>query len=155
MRSAIACLLLLCWAKHQTTYPPVALPVPAPSSRSKISGAASVPRAIAASRITRSGLLYLLPRSSAAAARSALVQQQFIPAFRGSLASTGSQEGASGARIRWRSRKLLEPVGRDDRWEVTSFNGAHVYPYTAVGMLTSGCSGGLIGPSTVLSAGHW
>lgn len=119
-------------------------------------GAGAARRGVAASRITRDGLLYLMPLSSAMALRSSSPTQQSLPAFRGSLSSVPSEPATANRTGRPRSsRKLLQPTGADDRWEITSSNGAHTFPYTAVGMITGGCSGVLIGPSTVLTAGHW
>lgn len=52
----------------------------------------------------------------------------------------------------YRGRKL-RLVGADDRKELTSKNGAHNWPWRTVGHVRTGCSGALIAPSTVLTAG--
>lgn len=113
-----------------------------------------------AARITDTGLLYLQPRSAAgtaggpvAGAVGAAPGPQFAPGFHGSLPDpAGNATGAPAGRQQ-ASRKLLQPVGTDERWQVTSPT-AHAYPWRAVGYIASGCSGSLIGPSTVLTAGH-
>lgn len=43
-------------------------------------------------------------------------------------------------------------VGQDDR--VDSDMAAHIMPLSAVGYLTTGCTGALVGPRTVLTAAH-
>lgn len=54
---------------------------------------------------------------------------------------------ASSARAR---RALTAVYGKDDRIEIDQHN----YPASAVGFVNSGCTGTLIGPRTVLTAGH-
>lgn len=119
-----------------------------------------------AARVTDTGLLYLQPKSAAgmadgpvAGAAAIPAGPQFAPGFRGALpdppVGAGLDGNATGgpAVRQPASRKLLQPVGSDERWEVTSPT-AHAFPWRAVGYIASGCSGSLIGPSTVLTAGH-
>lgn len=109
---------------------------------------------ITASRVTSSGLVYLQSEKAAAAASkaasAALGGKTSVASHRGTLPTTPvrTKPPTNG------TRKLLAINGNDDRWEVTSWNGAHSWPYRAVGHIRSGCSGALIGPATVLTAGH-
>lgn len=125
-----------------------------------LAGAGGAGARLHAARITDTGLLYLQPKSAAGAGGSPVAGAaalpagpQFAPGFRGSLPDhTGNATGVPSGRQQ-ASRKLLQPVGTDDRWQITSPT-AHAYPWRAVGYIASGCSGSLIGPSTVLTAGH-
>ncbi|KAI7842729.1 hypothetical protein COHA_003659 [Chlorella ohadii] len=47
-------------------------------------------------------------------------------------------------------RKLRAVKGPDDRREYDDHN----YPWSAIGFIASGCTGALVGPRTVLTAGH-
>lgn len=110
---------------------------------------------IAGARITNTGLLYLQSEAAfkaAVATASAGSEIHSVAGHRGSLptANVTRPANSTGAPS---NRKLLVQ-GTDERWEVTSGNGAHTWPYRAVGHVRTGCSGALIGPSTVLTAGH-
>jgi V8-like Glu-specific endopeptidase len=100
-------------------------------------------------RITPTGDLYVgrlgnLPTGpvSAAPARPAGPQAAAAGAANGEPPSINATQA---------HRKLLAGniVGRDDRYEIDM----HTYPYTAVGFVASGCSGSMVGPRTVLTAG--
>ncbi|KAL4425886.1 hypothetical protein ABPG75_009902 [Micractinium tetrahymenae] len=140
---------------------------PAPRARAGTSSAAPAGGKLHAARITNTGLLYLQPKSAAGAAGGGPVAgAAAVPAgpqptagFRGALpdppagADPGSNATGGAAGRQQASRKLLQPVGTDDRWQITSPT-AHAFPWRAVGYIDSGCSGSLVGPSTVLTAGH-
>ena len=110
--------------------------------------------------MTSTGLVYLqsekAAKLSANAAVAALGGKTVAAGHIGTLPTAAGaakpppKNGTAGG-----NRKLMTVGnGRDDRWEVTSTNRAHTWPFRTVGHIVTGCSGTLVDRHTVLTAGH-